>query len=132
MTLALAVERYHEGPATSLEALAASVVVARIETTSPGFRVFLVVRGGWHINANPASSPYLIPTEIQGDVRNVSYPPGKSMTFAFSKEPLSVYDGEVEIAFEADGDATDVTLVYQACDDTRCLSPVSRELRLEN
>jgi uncharacterized protein YyaL (SSP411 family) len=132
MTLALAVERYHEGPATSLEALAASVVEARIETTSPGFRVFLVVRGGWHINANPASSPYLIPTEIQGDVRDVSYPPGKSMTFAFSKEPLAVYDGEVEIAFEADGDATDVTLVYQACDDTRCLSPVSRELRLEN
>jgi len=25
-----------------------------------------------------------------------------------------------------------VTLVYQACDDTRCLSPVSRELRIEN
>jgi len=132
MTLALAVERYHAGPATSLEALAASVVVARIETTSPGFRVLLTVKGGWHINANPASSPYLIPTEIQGEVRNVSYPPGKSMTFAFPKEPLSVYDGEVEIELEADRHATAVTLVYQACDDTRCLSPVSRELRFEN
>jgi uncharacterized protein YyaL (SSP411 family) len=131
MTLALAVERYHEGPATSLESLAASVVVARIETTSPGFRVFLVVKEGWHINANPASSPYLIPTEIQGDVRNVSYPPGKTMTFAFSKEPLSVYDGEVAIELEAERGAAEVTLVYQACDDTRCLSPVSRELRLE-
>jgi uncharacterized protein YyaL (SSP411 family) len=132
MTLALAVERYHAGPATSLEELAASVVDARIETTSPGFRVLLVVKEGWHINANPASSPYLIPTEIQGEVRNVSYPPGRSMTFAFSKEPLSVYDGEVEFELEADRNAAGVTLVYQACDDTRCLSPVSRELRLEN
>jgi hypothetical protein len=94
--------------------------------------VLLVVKEGWHINANPASSPYLIPTEIQGEVRNVSYPPGRSMTFAFSKEPLSVYDGEVEFELEADRNAAGVTLVYQACDDTRCLSPVSRELRLEN
>jgi uncharacterized protein YyaL (SSP411 family) len=132
MTLALAVERYHEGPAASLEALAASVVVSRIEPTSPGFRVFLAVKEGWHINANPASSPYLIPTEIQGDVRNVSYPPGKSMTFAFSREPLSVYDGEVSIELEPERDATELTLVYQACDDTRCLSPVSRKLPLEN
>jgi uncharacterized protein YyaL (SSP411 family) len=132
VTLALAVERYHAVPGPSLEGLAASIVDARIETTSPGFRVFLVVKEGWHINANPASSPYLIPTEIQGDVRNVSYPPGKSMTFAFSKEPLSVYDGEVMLEGEANQDAAAVTLVYQACDDTRCLSPVSRALRLEN
>jgi hypothetical protein len=93
--------------------------------------VFLRERG-WHINANPASSPHLIATEIQGDVRNVSYPPGKPVTFAFSREPLSVYDGEVEIELEPERDATELTLVYQACDDTRCLSPVSRELRLEN
>jgi hypothetical protein len=54
------------------------------------------------------------------------------MTFAFSKAPLSVYDGEVILEGEANRGATAVTLVYQACDDTRCLSPVSRELRLEN
>jgi uncharacterized protein YyaL (SSP411 family) len=89
-TLALAVERYHEGPAASLEALAASVVSARLETTTSGFRAVLSVKEGWHINTNPASSPYLIPTEVRG-ARDVSYPPGKSMTFAFSNDPLSVY-----------------------------------------
>ncbi len=130
MTLALAVERYHTGPATSLDDLAASVVDARIETSSNGFRVLLRVKVGWHINANPASSPYLIATEIQGAVRWVTYPPGKSMTFAFSKEPLSVYDGKVVIEGEADPETASLTLVYQACDDTRCLSPVSRKLRL--
>ena len=82
------------------------------------------MKDGWHVNANPASSPYLIPTEIRG-AQNVSYPQGKSMTFAFSKDPLSVYDGEVEIPFEAAGP---VTLIYQACDDTRCLSPVERPI----
>ncbi len=128
MTLALAVERYHEIPEISLEALAASVVTARVETASPGIRVLVVVQEGWHINANPASSPYLIPTEIQGEVRRVSYPPGKPMTFAFSKEPLSVYEGEVAIEIEPEPGATKLTLVYQACDYTRCLSPVSREI----
>jgi hypothetical protein len=132
MTLAIAVERYHETPATSLEALAESVVDARVDSISTGLRVLLRVKEGWHINANPASSPYLIPTEIQGDVRNVSYPPGKSMTFAFSEEPLSVYDGEVAIELEPERGAAEFTLVYQACDDTRCLSPVSRELLFEN
>jgi hypothetical protein len=73
----------------------------------------------------------LIPAEIRGEVRGVTYPPGESMTFAFSKEPLSVYAGEVEIVFEAGSEAPKVTLVYQACDETRCLAPVSRELGLE-
>ena len=41
------------------------------------------------------------------------------MTFAFSREPLSVYDGEVAIKLEAERDATELTLVYQAWDDTR-------------
>jgi uncharacterized protein YyaL (SSP411 family) len=123
-TLALAVERYHEGSATSLEALAESVVTARVETTPSGLRAVLEVKEGWHVNANPASSPYLIPTEIRG-AKSVSYPLGKPMTFAFSKEPLSVYEGEVEIPFDAAGA---VTLVYQACDYTRCLSPVERPI----
>ncbi len=132
VTLALAVDRYHAGASTSLDALAASVVDARIETAGTGFRVLLRVKEGWHVNANPASSPYWIATAIQGAVKSVSYPPGKSMTFAFSKEPLSVYDGEFVLDGEAETGATAVTLVYQACDDTRCLSPVSRELPLPN
>ena len=54
------------------------------------------------------------------------------MTFEFSKEPLSVYDGEVAIVLEPEPEATKLILVYQACDDTRCLSPLSRELPIEN
>jgi hypothetical protein len=48
------------------------------------------------------------------------------LTFAFSDEPLLVYDGEVSI--EGQAEEAPLALVYQACDDTRCLAPVSRAL----
>jgi hypothetical protein len=133
MTLALAVERYHREQAPqSLDALALSVVEASIEI-QPERRLtlYLSVKEGWHINANPASTPYLIPTEIRGAVRGVVYPPGASRTFDFSPEALSVYDGRLAIHGELREDAASLELVYQACDDARCLAPVSKTLALD-
>ena len=69
----------------------------------------------------------MIPTEVQGDVANVAYPTGEMMKFAFSEESIAVYSGTV--ALEGDLDGESLVLVYQACDDTRCLSPVERRLR---
>jgi uncharacterized protein YyaL (SSP411 family) len=132
MTLALAIERYHrEAAPQTLDALALSVVEASIEASSRRFSVNLSVKEGWHINANPASSRYLIPTEIRGAVEEVVYPEGVSRTFAFSKEALSVYDGRLAIQGELREHADSVELVYQACDDTRCLAPVSKTLPLD-
>jgi hypothetical protein len=132
-TLALAVERASRRE-SSIAELARSVVDARIEL-SPGaewspFVLTLSIRKGWHVNGNPPSSPYLIPTEIKGDVRNVAYPESKSMTFSFSDEALLVYDGEVSLRGEVRAGEASVTLVYQACDDTRCLAPVERILEV--
>jgi uncharacterized protein YyaL (SSP411 family) len=133
MTLALAVERYHrEAAPQTLDALALSVVEASIEIQPPDrFAVSLSVKDGWHINANPASSLYLIPTEIRGAVQGVVYPPGASKTFTFSSEALSVYHGRLTIRGDLREDAKSVELVYQACDDTRCLAPVSKTLALD-
>ena len=33
------------------------------------FRLALTIAPGWHVNANPASDPYLIPTEVKGQGR---------------------------------------------------------------
>jgi uncharacterized protein YyaL (SSP411 family) len=132
MTLALAVGRYHreEAPQT-LNALALSVVeVSIVVRPERRFTLDLSVKEGWHINANPASSRYLIPTEIRGAVEEVVYPPGASKTFAFSPEALSVYDGRVAIHGDLREEAASLELVYQACDDTRCLAPVSKTLAL--
>ncbi len=60
----------------------------------------LAIMPGYHINANPATFPYLIATEVvpekaEGIVAaKPVYPPGEKKTFQFEKEPLAVYQGE--------------------------------------
>jgi len=149
LTLALAVDRFRGdernqttaapsaravSPSSGIVALAESVVESRLdvsETNDPSWtpcRVTLRIRKGWHINSNPASSTNLIPTKVTGEARDLVYPRGRSMTFSFSDESISVYDGEVVIAGKMRKGASSLTLVYQPCDDSRCLSPVTRRL----
>ena len=127
-TLALSIARYHgerQGQETP-QSIADSVVDATLSTTDGLFRIEMQIEDGWHVNANPASSPYLIATEVRGDVGDITYPQGEMMTFSFSDEAISVYGGAITLTGELRGER--VVLVYQACDDTRCLSPVEREL----
>jgi uncharacterized protein len=94
------------------------------------FRLALEIAPGWHIQANPASEEFLVPTEIRGEggeVRNVRYPEGKAVHLGFMEKPLSCYERQVEITGEVSGPGKAV-LVYQACDDARCLPPVERWL----
>jgi len=131
-TLALSIARYHSerrGQET-LFSLADSVVEATLRTTDNRFQIEMQIENGWHVNANPASSPYLIATEVKGDVGDITYPEGEIMTFSFSDEAISVYGGEITLTGELRGER--VVLVYQACDDTRCLSPIERELHVTN
>jgi uncharacterized protein len=89
------------------------------------FRLALEIAMGWHLQANPASEPYLVPTEVKaegGELRNVAYPAGQPVTAAFANQPLSVYTGRVEITGEVAGTQR-LAVTYQACDDARCLPP---------
>jgi len=92
------------------------------------FELRVRIRQGWHVNANPASQRYLIPTEIRGDVRQVRYPAGENFKLAFSEELLSVYSDTVSIRGEIDPQESELRLVYQACDDRRCLAPVDKTI----
>ncbi len=94
------------------------------------FRLALEIAPGWHLQANPASQEYLVPTAVHaedGDVRNVVYPAGEVVKAAFEEEPLAVYSGRVEITGEVGGTGR-VVVRYQVCDDSRCLPPVTREV----
>ena len=98
---------------------------------------------GWHLNANPASLDFLIPTKLAlissrsgapagADLQAVVYPPGSDYRPRFSLEPLAVYKGEV--AIEAGlppslAPDAELALTFQACDATTCLRP--EVLRLE-
>ncbi|MGH9463963.1 MAG: hypothetical protein ACRD1X_22400, partial [Vicinamibacteria bacterium] len=150
-TLALAVDRYRrsEAPASPTPtetpgapepnvSLAEDLVTTQLifddaTTEEPAWRAFqlrVTIREGWHVNANPASFPYLIPTEIRGNVRGLRYPEGEDFLFAFSEESLSVYSGTFSIAGEIDRKGSPLQLRYQACDDRRCLPPVDKEIEM--
>jgi hypothetical protein len=121
-------------PPEALDALARRVVEARASASGTGawrpLEVHLSLADGWHVNANPASEEFLIPTEVAGEVRAVRYPAGESFHFPFAETPLRVYQGEVTIRGEAAAGAEEVRLTYQACDDRRCLPPVTESLPL--
>ena len=84
----------------------------------------------WHVNANPASLEFLIPTTIAGEVRSIAYPAGELLAFAFAGEELSVYSGSVTVSGEVKEGEASVFLTYQACDDRRCLPPVTESVSL--
>lgn len=106
--------------------------------------VLLTVQDGYHVNANPPTFPYLIPTQLDitaGDgisVAFVSYPNALTKTFAFADKPLAVYEGETELTAKLKADRTATKgehpvaaqLRVQACDDQVCYPPGLIELRI--
>ena len=92
----------------------------------------------YHVNANPASEDYLIPTELKIEksqhytVGKIEYPKAVEKAFEFSEgKPLKIYEGTVKIPFELrlaktapKGNLTvKASLRYQACDDKACYPP---------
>jgi uncharacterized protein YyaL (SSP411 family) len=119
------------------EAYDAVEIDARLGTSEDDdwkpFRIEVTVRKGWHVNANPAG-PGLVPTGVAGvagRLRNVRFPPGESWDGGGGTVP--VYQGRFTIEGEIErqgGGAAGIEVGYQACDDARCLPPVTRIVRL--
>ncbi len=91
----------------------------------------------WHINANPASEEFLVPTEVALELpagvtlRGIVYPPGTEKKLEFAEAPLRLYEGVTYVGAVIDI-ADDVplgesiikaTITYQACDNEKCLLP---------
>jgi hypothetical protein len=108
--------------------------------------VTLSISPGYHINANPATFPYLIATEVQHSVApdeplgagKPVYPAGIKKKFVFAEQPLSVYEGDVAItlplhlprsneAYIHPGKGARLSLPIevrvQACDSEKCYTP---------
>jgi hypothetical protein len=113
------------------------VTLAVGETAVAHLRV--AVADGYHIQANPASDPFLIPARLELKpkmgvrARNPQYPPARPYRLAGTSSDLRTYDGtfEIIVPFEAGertqpGDrALSGILRYQACDARSCLFPAS-------
>jgi len=91
----------------------------------------LDIAEGWHINANPASLDFLIPTSV--DVREDSgtaeakpdYPSAKAITTPLGD--VDVYEGKVgipvEVVLPEKSENLRLLIRAQACKDTTCLAP---------
>jgi uncharacterized protein YyaL (SSP411 family) len=102
--------------------------------------VTVLVDKGYHVNANPASFDYLIPTTVTfADLPNVRmiYPDPISIKPRFAPEGLKVYEGEVTIRATAakgalaQSSTPGAELKVQACTDEICLPPATLSLRIE-
>ena len=131
------------GATGALAGEARRAVTIDAEVGAPGeggwrpFRLVLTIAPGWHVNANPASDPYLIPTEVKGKggtVRGLLYPAPEQLQPSYAAEPIAIYQGKVEVTGEVHADQpgadAGLLLTYQACDAERCLPPVTREVEI--
>jgi thiol:disulfide interchange protein DsbD len=123
--------------------LEAAAVSARLESTvvAPGERTRVVVTleipPPYHVNANPASLDYLIPTTVSFEPRpgarfgRPRYPAAKMLAVGGSPDPVAVYDGRIRILVpvEISSDAAPGrgrfrgTVNFQPCDDQACFAP---------
>jgi hypothetical protein len=94
------------------------------------------VMEGFHINDNVASEG-LIATSIavpEVEIASVEFPPAHERQFDFADAPLRVFEGSFTIALRLKqppaGETVRVRLTYQACDDTTCLPPVTKQFEL--
>jgi len=107
-------------------------------------RVVVMVRAGWHVQANPAANENSIPTTIaaSGDaglsMGAPEYPPGRRVKLPIDDQPLSVYDGmfaiEVPVSAAASAPAGAHTIAgklrFQACNDQICLPPATKDFQV--
>ena len=94
--------------------------------------VLLRIDDGYHVNANPASYPYLIPTSLafkEIPAQSVIYPAPTRFKPKFVSEFINVYQGTLTITAFLPTDALarvpllHATLTVQACTDVICLPP---------
>jgi hypothetical protein len=127
---------------TPVEPARASRDVVRLNThrDNDSAIVELRIAPHWHINANPSSLAFLIPTKIQikADGQAIPirlrYPAGQEIDVGL-EQPIAVYSGrlvlKVHLLDQMASRTADLSARVQACNDTgRCLPPSTLSSRL--
>lgn len=109
-------------------------VSASVIMRGPSVDVTLHIRRGWHVNANPASLKYLIPTTVsieRGEssfAAQASYPPGKNSGLIIDGKNIQVYDDNTIISLSGLASLAGVHIMVhaQACSTKGvCLPPAN-------
>lgn len=119
-------------PSDSVKVRAAKISIKAGEKTEATIEI--VVADGFHINGNPPTNEYLLPTEIKIEngagitIGKFIYPAAETKKFAFAEAPISIYQGAIIIKFpiRADKNARiGLTVLHgslraQPCNDNAC------------
>jgi len=98
---------------------------------SKGARVRIHLAPGWHVNSIAPNQDFLLPTKIRVeglDRAAIAFPDAVERKLGFHDEPLSLYEGAVDIRVALPAGPTAqmarrMTLNLQACSDRVCLDP---------
>ncbi|HEY9402375.1 MAG TPA: protein-disulfide reductase DsbD domain-containing protein [Pyrinomonadaceae bacterium] len=129
-----------KSPLAGIVRASAEQVEARAGETV-GATVRLSIASGYHVNANPATERFLIPTSLEVEpeagilVGKIVYPKPLTKKFSFAETPLAVYEGDARITMSVrvPRDATPgqhtlaARLRVQPCDDEKCYPPTTVE-----
>jgi len=108
-------------------------VHARAQRTDAAQLILTVkIDQGYHINANPASEPFLVATQVlvdgQADIE-VKYPASQVFKAKFAPEGIAVYQDRIILKAKLPTLETashpQIGLRVQACNDEVCLAPVT-------
>lgn len=129
-------------PASATTRLSSADVVALQTASRHGndVKIELAIKHHWHINANPASLDFLIPTEIEISADGapvplrLNYPSGHVLEVGLG-QPIEVYSGRAVLSAEmpepSKSQPLRVDARVQACNDAgRCLAPSTLSARL--
>lgn len=97
----------------------------------------VMIKAGFHVQANPASDEFLIPLDLAFEpvggiaVGGISYPAPERHRLEGGDTDLLTYQGTIHLGASFVAARTDTerivvvsgSLRYQACDDTRCYVP---------
>ncbi|MAN50308.1 MULTISPECIES: protein-disulfide reductase DsbD domain-containing protein [unclassified Marinimicrobium] len=116
------------------------VDILAVRGAGDSIRVTLLIEGDWHVNANPASLDFLIPTELSvsgGEPLplEVDYPLGRTIDSGLGDEPWTIYDDgtiiRATLLKDVSNDQLTAEVRVQACHDSgRCLTPDTLQARL--
>ncbi|MDQ1613492.1 MAG: hypothetical protein QOG00_3423 [Pyrinomonadaceae bacterium] len=129
-----------KSPLEGIVRAGADTVEARAGGTTQA-AVRLLIADGYHVNANPATEKFLIPTSLEVKpeagitAEKIVYPKPLTKKFPFAEVPLAVYEGDTRITFTlrvprdaAPGQhALAARLRVQPCDDEKCYPPTTVE-----
>lgn len=133
------------GPRNSVDVVKASAMITNIKAGETADAVVqMTIQSGYHVNANPATFPYLKATELEvGETPGISvdffvYPNPVTRSFAFAEKPLAVYEGITDIkvnlkaarSVRAGKQNLSAKLRVQACDEEVCYAPGTLDISI--